>query len=378
MAANYYITYGEFQKHLTNYYQKTGSKMQFMEMIRWLFQEGLLSEVAPEPPITAQKVISDMSDEEINRFIDSIPITVQVAQRSGERVSEADIFPGFRDIFIIRHPRHTRELMHVHNYFEINYVAEGECVFKFEDDSRTLKEGEFCMIAPGSSHDLVIDSEATVFCIMLRGSTLTKPFAQLRSCTHQLTEFSHAFLSGSNKTNYLLFFCERGKWIRQIIFNAMMECYKSDDFSNICCISWLNQMFVYLLRNYSETLRFYDYQFGSEFILILQYIQHHYQNLTLSDLAVFFHYSEPYLSTLIKQNTGRNFTDLVKELRMAEAVDCLIHTDMTVREIAEQVGYHSADHFSRTFRAEFQMSPQQFRKVKRTEDNDLLSPFQTL
>ncbi len=376
---NYYITYGELQKHLTEYYQRTGSKMQFTEMISQLFQEGSLSEVAPKPPITSKKVITDMSDEEINQFIDSIPITVQVTYRNSERVSETDIIPSFRDIFIIRHPRHTCALMHVHNYFEINYVAEGECVFQFEGVSRTLKEGEFCMIAPGSSHDLVIDGDATVFCIMLRKSTLSKTFAPLLSNKNLLSQFFHAFLSGSNKTNYLLFFCERGKWIRQIIFNAMMECYKSDDFSNICCISWLNQMFVYLLRNYSETLRFYDYQFGSEFILILQYIQHHYQNLTLSELANFFHYSEPYLSTLIKQNTGQNFTELVKELRMAEAVDCLLHTDMTVREIAEKVGYHSADHFSRTFRAEYQMSPQKYRKAQQqTEDNDFLNPFQTL
>lgn len=378
MATNYYITYGEFQKHLTDYYQQTGSKMQFTEMIRRLFQEGLPSETPPKP-ITPQTVITDMSDEEVNRFIDSIPITVQVTYQSNERVLETDIIPNFRDIFIIRHPRHTRELMHVHNYFEINYVAEGVGTFQFEGVSRTLKEGEFCMIAPGSSHDLVIDSDATVFCIMLRRSTLSKTFAPLLSNKNLLSQFFHAFLSGSNKTNFLLFSCERGKWIRQIIFNAMMECYKADDFSNICCISWLNQMFVYLLRNYSETLRFYDYQFGSEFLLILQYIQHHYQTLTLSELANFFHYSEPYLSTLIKQNTGRNFTELIKELRMAEAVDYLLHTDMTVREIAEKVGYHSADHFSRTFRAEYQMSPQKFRKVQQqTEDNDFLNPFQTL
>ena len=39
----------------------------------------------------------------------------------------------------------------------------------------------------------------------------------------------------------------------------------------------------------------------------LQYIQHNYQTLTLASLAEFFHYSEPHLSTLIKQNTGKNF-----------------------------------------------------------------------
>ena len=42
----------------------------------------------------------------------------------------------------------------------------------------------------------------------------------------------------------------------------------------------MNLLFSTLLRNYSETLQFYNYQMGSDFSLVLQYIQHNYQTLS--------------------------------------------------------------------------------------------------
>ena len=42
--------------------------------------------------------------------------------------------------------------------------------------------------------------------------------------------------------------------------------------------------------------------------------------------------------------------NLLKQIRMSRATEYLLNTDLPVFEIAEIVGYHSADHFSRVFR----------------------------
>lgn len=115
---------------------------------------------------------------------------------------------------------------------------------------------------------------------------------------------------------------------------------------------------------------------GSDFSLVLQYIQHNYQSLTLSSLAELFHYSEPHLCTLIKQNTGYTFTELIKRLRLADAVDYLLNTNLKVGEIAEQIGYNSADHFSRVFRTTYKTSPQEYRKHHHIDGNKFI-PFST-
>ena len=44
----YYITYGEFQRHMKEYYLRTGNRMQFPEMSDYLYRKGLLAETPPE------------------------------------------------------------------------------------------------------------------------------------------------------------------------------------------------------------------------------------------------------------------------------------------------------------------------------------------
>ena len=370
----YYITYGEFQQHMKDYFFRTGSRMQFPEMADYLYRKGLLSETPPDPILTSE-MFGDMDDDAFNKIIDQLPLELNPQIAITPKVKESDIFPNSGDVFIIRHPRYTRPAPHIHNYFEINYVASGSCTFVFEKSKRTMQEGELCIIAPSSEHDLVIDDDSTVFCIMLRKSTFDTTFFSLLSRKDLLSYFFRTILQDDSNANYLLFFSENNKWLKQIIHNAMGESYKNDSYSNACCISWINLLFSNLLRNYSKTLQFYDYQMGADFSLVLQYIQHNYQTVTLASLAELFHYSEPHLCTLIKQNTGHTFTGLIKRLRLAEAIDYLTNTNLKIGEIAEKVGYNSADHFSRVFRSTYKMSPQEYRK-QNSHTEEAFVPFE--
>ena len=370
----YYITYGEFQQHMKDYFFRTGSRMQFPEMADYLYRKGLLSETPPDPILTSE-MFGDMDDDAFNKIIDQLPLELNPQIAITPKVKESDIFPNSGDVFIIRHPRYTRPAPHIHNYFEINYVASGSCTFVFEKSKRTMQEGELCIIAPSSEHDLVIDDDSTVFCIMLRKSTFDTTFFSLLSRKDLLSYFFRTILQDDSHANYLLFFSENNKWLKQIIHNAMGESYKNDSYSNACCISWINLLFSNLLRNYSKTLQFYDYQMGADVSLVLQYIQHNYQTVTLASLAELFHYSEPHLCTLIKQNTGHTFTGLIKRLRLAEAIDYLTNTNLKIGEIAEKVGYNSADHFSRVFRSTYKMSPQEYRK-QNSHTEEAFVPFE--
>lgn len=370
----YYITYGEFQRHLKNYYLKTGNRMQFPEMTDYLYRKNLLSDTPPHD-LAANRMFGEMSDEEFDKIVDSFVLALQPNVPISANVTEPDIIPYLRDVFVIRHPRYTRPYSHTHNYFEIDFVASGQCRFTFENEERIMKSGELCIIAPSSKHDILIDDDAsTVFCIMLRKSTFNTTFFSLMSQKNLLSYFFRTILQGDSHSNYLLFYSDEIKWLKNIIRNAMGECYKRDNFSNQNAINWIHLFFSHLLRNYGKTIQFYNYQMGTDFSLILQYIQNNYQTLTLSSLAEFFHYSEPHLSTLIKQNTGCSFTTLIKQLRLTDAISYLINTNMKISEIAECVGYNSADHFSRVFRSSHNMSPQEYRKKHRSQE-DLFLPF---
>lgn len=125
------ITYGEFQQHMKDYFFRTGSRMQFPEMADYLYRKGLLSETPPDPMLTSE-MFGDMDDDAFNKIIDQLPLELNPQISITPKVKETDIFPNSGDVFIIRHPRYTRPAPHIHNYFEINYVASGSCTFVFE------------------------------------------------------------------------------------------------------------------------------------------------------------------------------------------------------------------------------------------------------
>ncbi|MEE3481137.1 MAG: helix-turn-helix domain-containing protein [Lachnospiraceae bacterium] len=373
-----YTTYGDIQKYIADYYKRTGSGLQFNEAAERMAAAGKLLE--DEPPFEPGLNYYTLSDTEFDRAVDKFPMILGpelYRPEMSREVAEDKMIPYRSDVFAIRHPRYTRAYTHRHNYFEMDVVVKGHGFFYFEDEEpRELKEGEIVIVAPDSTHDFLIDDDSIVFCICIRASTFDTSFFSLMARQDLLSFFFRQTLRGdSDKSNYLLFYTGGNPKLVFYCRSLLIESQKADAYSSTCAISYVNLFFSELLRGYSKTIRYYNYEGDADFTLILQYIQHNYQTLTLKSLAEFFHYSEPHLCSLIKENTGSNLTDLVRRLKMRDAVHYLIDTDVKVSEIAELVGYNSADHFSRVFRSEYHMSPRAYREENKAAQ--AFVPFST-
>ena len=370
----FYASFQDLQKELSSSCNSTGKRLQFQEAIAQLQKHGRLLQAPPD--ITVPNPY-EMRENDFERFVDSLYFPVPPKLASIERVEEGAMFPFQRDVFVFRHPRLTRPVLHSHDFWEIECVLRGSCILHFEDELHTLSEGAVCLVAPGSRHDVEIRDDSTVCCIMLRRSTFEASFFSLLSRDDALALFFRTNLKYDQDPNYLMFQTQRSTELETCLFCAFVECYRNDVYSNTCCISHVNLLFAELLRSAGDTPQFYRYQAGSDFSQILHAIRHHYQTLTLTKLAEQFHYSKPHLCTLIKQNTGVSFTELVKQIRLSRATEYLLNTELPVFEIAEIVGYHSADHFARVFRGSFGCSPQEYRKTH-TKKGERFIPFEIL
>lgn len=219
------------------------------------------------------------------------------------------------------------------------------------------------LIAPDSPHDITIsDEDSVVINIIIRKSTFQSVFFDLLSQNNLISLFFRSNFSSDPKPNYLLFFTGQEKSVRSIIKNLTLELWKTDEYTNTCCINWLHILLTFVLRHHSDTALYYNFQANENFSLIINYIKHHYQTLTLTELSSFFHYTEPYLSSLIKENTGKNYSQLIRDLRIRQAKKYLKNTNLKIGEIAERIGYHSPDHFTSTFRSVTGISPSAWRQ----------------
>lgn len=95
---------------------------------------------------------------------------------------------------------------------------------------------------------------------------------------------------------------------------------------------------------------------------MLNYIQANYKDITLDGMAEYFHLSEPYISKYVKEKSGKTFSEHVTHIRLKRAKTLLKNGSMTIENIADAVGYPNVEHFNRTFKKKFDMTPGQYRK----------------
>ncbi|MBQ9009577.1 MAG: AraC family transcriptional regulator [Clostridia bacterium] len=370
-----FVKVGDLQHVLKEHYQKTGDRLQFHEAIDRLDHQGLvLHSLSRNPRYT--DFFRHWSQEDFEDFSNELYIPVlQYSKNDGQQVQEGSIFPLTRDVFIFRHPRYTRLLLHTHDFVEIDFVVKGSFRLHFEDTVHEFREGTVCLIAPGSRHDVEISDESTVYTFMLRRSTFEATFFSLLSRDDTLSLFFRNILQQKQEPNYLMFHIGDTGFSRGLTERAMLECFTIDDYANICAVSMIHLIFAEFLREAGDSPQFYHYHMGKNFSAVLNYIRHHYQTVTLTQLSEQFHYSKPHLCALIKQNTGVSFSDLIRQIRMSRARDYLLNTDLPVTDIADIVGYNSSDHFSRVFRSTFDCSPREYRRTNAKSDEHFV-PFE--
>ena len=85
---------------------------------------------------------------------------------------------------------------------------------------------------------------------------------------------------------------------------------------------------------------------------VIAYLHQHYTDacFSLRMAADHFNVSESYLSYVFKEQSGTNFFAFVEALRIEKAKSLLKETDLKINEIAEQIGYASANSFCRAFK----------------------------
>lgn len=96
---------------------------------------------------------------------------------------------------------------------------------------------------------------------------------------------------------------------------------------------------------------------------IKEYICCHYceSDMGLTKVGTQFRVSESFLSTIFKEQAGRNFADYLETLRIEKACELLTDRELTVNEVAEMVGYNSVQSFRRAFKRVKGVSPKELR-----------------
>jgi len=265
-----------------------------------------------------------------------------------------------KTITIRPHTRFVAFPEHSHDYVEMVYMCAGQTTHRVNGQEIVLRAGELLMlgrharqsIAPAGEGDVAVN-----FIVRPAFFSGTLPF--LGEEETPLRRFVVGCLTGENEDGCLLFRVSDVLPVQNLIENLLYTLLEDIPNRRGVLQMTMGLLFAQLL-NHTDTLKLETREQSAVFS-VLRYVEENYRDGSLGEIASRLHYELPSLSRLVRQKTGRNYTELVQEKRLSQAAWLLRNTNRKVDEIANAVGYENLSYFHRLFAARFGRSPKKYR-----------------
>lgn len=226
---------------------------------------------------------------------------------------------------------------------EIIYVDYGELILDINDTGMILNPGE-AIIIPGNSQHSFSGKEGAPF------------------------DFMNIMFAGKMKESI---FCKKIKVTRNCInlFERMKQesiQEMPDGYEIIACC--LTELLINFSRQLSSAIPgkpdepSYSRRYRSEIVnRAMSVIANSYHtSLDLKRLSRSVGISIPHLRTVLKKETGENFTTILHKHRISAAKHLLREETSSIQDIAGAVGYSSSSFFFKVFRRQTGMTPKEY------------------
>lgn len=272
----------------------------------------------------------------------------------------------YRRVDLFLHPRFAPVDIHSHSYFEIKYLLSGSANVLVAGQTIPMKAGDLIFIAPHMEHMVAVyDADTLLINIIITSDAAASAFPRIYFSENPLSRFFTAALQGKNEQSYLICHTGSDEVIRRIIFDA----YQKRDHTgavpaHLFCESLVEQLMLEALSTHGKNFEMSgDFSTVPEKLFpILGYINDHCATVNLTTLSKVFNYSTAHLSRLIKQHTGKSFSELLRSARLNQASLLLRASDLPIQEIILRTGYTGKAHFYHAFQETYGMTPAQFRR----------------
>lgn len=249
-------------------------------------------------------------------------------------------------------------LNHWHEELEIAYIIGGASRHYIDGKCICAAPGRAVVINCGCIHNIIVDEvpeEADgLRCIVL---LISKEFIEEHFPEYQSIMFTNEKEQADPEFVELL-----------MKLTQFYEAKEQVPFQSLCVRGLLLQILFCLCRQGTclrEDAEKINYQKNIERLRgVLQYVENHYtERITQAEIAEKFYFSKEYFSRFFKKCTGMTFMEHLTRFRLQKAKLELLETQNSILDIAMNNGFCDGRKFINTFKAEYNMTPFQYRKM---------------
>ncbi len=315
------------------------------------------------------KALSVITEEERNILDGSHNIDPQIYTEKKELVVDSE-----KLIEVRPHTRFVHFPRHRHNYVEVVYMCQGTTTHYIDGNKVVLKPGDLLFLNQHSEQEILpAGAQDIAVNFIVLPEFFNTAFSMMGTEENVLKEFLTGTLCRKDQqTSYLYFHVAEVLPIQNLVENMVWTIFYNMGNKRSCNQITMGLLLLQLL-NYMDKMETGSHRFDTELIgTVLGYVEEHYREGTLSELAELMNYDIYWLSREIKKRTGKTYKELLQAKRMRQAVYLLTASKLSVAEIISSVGYDNTSYFYRKFREQYGVSPKEYRREyrKKTSGGD--------
>lgn len=251
---------------------------------------------------------------------------------------------------------------HLHTNIELYRILSGECYMDIQSETLHCTEGDFIMILPDVVHSFYLnDTSDCTFQHIHFDPDMFSTIVLDNDGIFPIT-LLHAVLFSS----HFYYRLNSDKTIDEHL-DKLIELYTSSNslFTAANLNVALMNLMLYILDHTGPVHEYTEPQLQNSYIAYtLNYIQKHYTTKILQeDIALQLHISIRYLSKLFKSYMGVTLSNYINIYRINRSIKLMQDTDLTLTEIALQVGFKDSQHYSKVFMNIINATPSHYRKI---------------
>ncbi|MCL1951091.1 MAG: AraC family transcriptional regulator [Turicibacter sp.] len=252
---------------------------------------------------------------------------------------------------------------HRHDYIEMVYMLKGSTTHVVNGRELVLEEGDILFLNTRAVQEI---KPAGAMDIAINFIILPEFFNSMVTLLDGEKSPFHDFLMDSlmgtsANADYLYFNVALVGTIQNLVENLLHRIQSADGSKHQIIGKTMGLLFLELMHH-TDFIAFEHSDVRDRLVMdVLKYIDLHYQEATLTELAHRLNYDLYWLSKEIKKQSKKTFKQLLKEKRLSVAKHLLKNSTLTIDEIIALVGYENTSYFYRLFRESYGESPGEFR-----------------
>ncbi len=272
------------------------------------------------------------------------------------------------------HPHDLTEIEHSHDFCELTIVSRGSAIHNLEGTESPVTAGDVFLLQGKQRHFFHSRENLNLVNIMYDPEGIGLPEKELRRlpgyCAMFLLEPTyrrqHRFASLLHLKRIPLAQVER------IAAEMEEESVAREAGHEAILLAKLLELIVNLSRYYmqSETTEARALLRVGHVIGSLE--SNYAKDWTLEEILQIAHMSKSNFMRVFKKATGQSPIEYLLRMRIQEGMKRLINTDMSITDIAMDIGFNDSNYFSRQFRQALGQSPRNFRTLNRAKNTSFL------